>query len=73
MPLSREEWREVIADVEDDLAMARENAVAAAQNFRPTPKPEVPIQATCFSAWFLTLRLQPEPPHLRPRASARGS
>jgi hypothetical protein len=31
MPLSQEEWREVIADVEDDLAQARENALAAAQ------------------------------------------
>lgn len=31
MPLSHADWREVIADVEDDLAMARENALAAAQ------------------------------------------
>lgn len=31
MPLSQEEWREALANVEDDLAQARENALAAAQ------------------------------------------
>lgn len=50
MPLSQEEWREVLANVEDDLAQARENALAAAQlEWSATPGLERLAAAAFFS------------------------
>jgi hypothetical protein len=60
MPLSREQWREVMADVEDDLAMARENAVAAAQIDLSSEPGLERMAAAAFSASAPT---RPAKPH----------